>query len=99
VGNVTRQWIGLKNTSLQSLIAYYVYYHFVKDQANSYESIGAVISEGENSTRTSPDYLMIQAWNKYVDLHRVACEFLLVNFSQYPIWIYTEAEKNNTFGI
>ena len=53
----------------------------------------------ENSARVAADGLMINAWNRYVDLYNNAIEFLLVNSESYPKWILTAEEKNNTFGI
>jgi hypothetical protein len=99
IGNQLRKWDGLTNSDKDSLIAYYVYYHFVLDQVNSMEGIGAVISQGENSVKTAPDLLLIKAWNRYIDLYNKCVEFLMVNHTDYPTWIYTPEYKNNQFGI
>jgi len=99
IGGYTREWVGLKNAELDSLIAYYVYYHFVKDNVNSLQGVGAVISQTENASRTSPDLLMVKAWNRYIELRETAREFISVNSASYPKWLYTIEHKTNLFGI
>jgi hypothetical protein len=99
IGSYTREWEGLVNTELTSLIAYYVYYHVLKDRVNSYEISGAVISQGDNPVRTSPDNLMTNAWNNFVDSYRDCVQFMIANQADYPLWLYTPQEKVNIFDI
>lgn len=99
IGGYTKKWDGLINSEKVSPIAYYVYYNYLKANIVNYESIGAVSALSENSARVAADGLMINAWNRYVDLYNNAIEFLLVNSESYPKWILTAEEKNNTFGI
>jgi hypothetical protein len=99
LGSYTHLWDGLVNTEKVSLIAYYVYYHYVRDNVVNYESVGAVISQGENSARAAADTLMVAAYNNCVDLFNQAVEYISANQGSFPQWVLDPMVKINTFGI
>ena len=98
-GSNTYKWRGLINDDKQSMIAYYVYYQFVKDNINTLESIGTVTGMSENSSRVPADGLLIKAWNNFVDQYILATEFMLINHSDYPLWRISDVQHMNIFGI
>jgi hypothetical protein len=65
---VTREYVGLQNDELESLIAYYVYFNTVSNRATYTSGIGEVLPQGENSVRVSPNQKLMRAWNNFVDL-------------------------------
>jgi len=98
VGGYTYKFDGLK-----AILPYIVYYHYLDDNITSYETIGAVLSNSENSRKTSVNDLMIAAWNKfardYGNSNGSARNYIISNQANYQKWIYTHYPLNNTFGI
>ena len=94
IGNYTHKFDGLAD-----MLCYYVYFNYLKDNVNNYESIGAVIPVGENSQRTSPMGLMTSAWNIYRVKFSVAMQYIIVNHANYPLWIAFRPGTINSFGI
>jgi len=88
-----------KFDGLADMLAYFVYYNYLKDNVNNYESVGAVIPQGENSARTAPDGLMVNAWNEYKNSFDIAIQYIIANQSQYPKWICKRPNSINRFGI
>ncbi len=72
---ITREYVGLSNIELESLIAYYVYYWAVSNKATYTSGIGEVLPQGENSTRVSPNMKLMRAWNNFVELSGVTCKY------------------------
>jgi hypothetical protein len=99
VGSYLRKWEGLVNAEKCSLIAYLVYFHYLKDQVTSYESVGAVTGLAENASRAAADGLIVNAWNRYVELRNEAIEYITANLTDYPKLIFQPEEKINTFGL
>lgn len=98
-GNYTLLWNGLVNEDKVSLIAYYVYYQYVRDNVTSFEQVGAVMQQSENAARVSADHLLKNAWNQFVDLYMEAAKYISSNITDFDNWICTSVEKTNTFGI
>lgn len=84
---------------LADMAAYYIFYCYIRDNVVSYEAIGAVTSDGENSVRVSPDSLMVNAWNNFKQKYDVACQYILLNSSTYPKWQPRIPKYTNTFGL
>jgi hypothetical protein len=66
----TVKWEGLKNTALQSLIAYYVFYKYVERNVTSFYGTGvsqANVQEGWQ--RVNPVSKMINAWERMRELY------------------------------
>lgn len=92
------------DTSKQSPIANYVYWHFVKVNITQTAGIGEVQTKGENADRIYPSLKLVNAWNKMIDWILVLKEFLDVNKETYPEWEkhsfpYWSFRKVNAFGI
>jgi len=67
---ITLKWEGLKNTQLQSLIAYYVFYKYVeRDITRLYPAGVGVSSEGNGWTKVSAVNKLINAWERMRELY------------------------------
>ena len=53
-----------------SVLAYYVYYHYLVDNLTQKTSIGETISSSINSTRANSSPKARRVWNKYVELYQ-----------------------------
>ena len=64
------KWEGLKNTSKQSLIAYYVFYQYVDRNFTQMTGVGAAISDAKNAQIQNPcPDKMVNAWNRMLELY------------------------------
>lgn len=99
MGSYTKKWDGLINDDKSSLLAYYVYYNYLRDNVTSYETIGAVTGLGENSSRVAADGLIIAAYNRYIDLRQEAIEYITANLDDFPLLVFESQPKANIFGI
>lgn len=102
--NVLDKYYGLVNNVKKSPIAYYVYYHFLRDGYTQTAGIGEVKANAENATVVSPAGKMISAWNEMVDLNRSLLDFLYVNGTDYPKYNLAFVDrdllsKQNSFNI
>lgn len=52
-----------------SLIAYYVYFYFLADDASRYTTTGVVKADAANSTSVSPSDRQVQAWGKFLRMY------------------------------
>jgi len=93
--NGTKSWGGLvriNGTTKLSLIANYIYYHWLKDKEIWNSGIGSVKPTPNQAINMSPGLKMVEAWN---DMSKQICEFYdYMSFSKtsvYPEW--------NTFGL
>lgn len=73
----TIKWEGLKNSALQSLIAYYVFYKYVeRDVTRLYGTGVSMAKAGEGWGRVSPMSKLINAWDRMRDLYgRIPVEY------------------------
>ena len=65
-------WKGLRYTygsTKISLIAYYVYFHYLGDDFSQYTTTGVQVPQAENSIRQQPNNLQVKAWNKFVEMY------------------------------
>jgi hypothetical protein len=66
---VSEKWNGLVNSDLRSLIAYYVYYMYRRDNESQFTGIGESLSISENSKWVSPLNKLVHVYNSMVDLY------------------------------
>lgn len=103
------KWRGLKYTvgsSKSSLIAAYVYWHWMQNEATTTTGTGEKKANAQNADNASPAQKMVWAWNWMVDQIEELCEFLLSNETDYPEFQEQYAripcsllKKQNVFGI
>jgi len=90
----------------KSLIANYVYWHWMADQSTVTTGTGEKASAAANAVDVSPARKMVRAWNQMVKWNCELVEFLLSNPTDYPEFqnyygrIPADLLKyQNTFGI
>src|SRR5574343_349333 len=67
---ITLKWEGLKNSSLQSLIAYYVFYKYVeRDVTRLYGTGISMVQPEKGFERVSPVNKMLNAWERMRELY------------------------------
>lgn len=84
---VLTKWKGLKfqdGTAKKSLIANYVYWHWMQNEASYTTGTGEKVAGNQNAVNASPVPKMVSAWNQMVDWNRELVEFLLSREADYP---------------
>jgi len=69
----TGEWMGLRKTYGEykvSLIAYYVFYHYLKDTESFYATTGIVKPDVANSLSISANVNLVTQWNKFVTMYQ-----------------------------
>jgi hypothetical protein len=90
-----RKWKGFVrlldgNPSLQSPIAQYVYFYFMKTSATQSTSMGEAQATVENATVISPRFKMTAAWNSMHGEVEELMRFLKANVTTYPEWTFED---------
>ena len=98
------RWNGFKDeTNWISPIANYVFYKIVDKGIVELSGVGAIQPEAENAQRLYPQLMLVDTWNRMVDMVRILHDFLRLNRDTYPEFNYytptTVAKKINEFGI
>ncbi len=57
------QWEGFTNTGKESVIAYYVYYYYLRSKVTFTTSTGEKKPDNENSTDATPAFKVMRAWD------------------------------------
>jgi len=107
-GIYTIKWNGLKNNENVSLLAYYIYIQYLKNNSVTFQNTGAVSPSVEGGGGVSVAGLIQRAGYRLRDLAGYSGQDLyaasLYNFmlnyeSTYPEWIFNEFKPYNAFGI
>lgn len=108
-GGMLRKWRGLVYTqggSPRSLIANFVYWHWIKDHATQTVGLGEVATQAQNAILTSPVVKQVTAWNDMSKQVQELWYFLNTLQADYQEWVgwskwpmYLLAAKTNQFGI
>jgi len=69
--DVLLKWKGLRNSSLQSLLAYYVFYKYVERDVTHLSGAGVILAKGEKGSRASSMNKMINAWERMRKLYGI----------------------------
>jgi len=108
VGDYTIKWNGLANTELESLIAYYVFYWYLRNKTTVTSVLGEVRPNVENSVNASPVQRLSGAWHRLMDLYGYAGQdslipsaynFLSEHQSDYTEWVFTDIGSVNGFDL
>jgi hypothetical protein len=94
----TQRWDGIlikKSPTVlkQSMIANFVYWHWMRNQVSISTNIGEVAPASENSIVITPASKMVRAWNQMIDWICQMHEYLQINETTYPEW----TQRNNYF--
>lgn len=57
------QWEGFTNTGKESIIAYYVYYYYLRSKVTFTTNTGEKKPDNENSTDATPAFKVMRAWD------------------------------------
>lgn len=94
--NHTVHWNGLTNSEKESLIAYYVYYWWVRNYSTLTLYTGQIKPDMENAMQASPAMKISNAWNRLTELYgypgQDALEPSLYNFLLHIEDDYTELD-------
>lgn len=71
-------------TVYYSMIANYVYWHYLRDNAVQLGTTGTSVTNTENADRIAPIYKQTPAWNAMVDQVRTLRDYLHHNADTYP---------------
>jgi hypothetical protein len=85
--NKTKKWRGLiyQSGGLNfSLIAFYIYYFYMKDKAIWNSGTGTVVPEGNVAMAVSPGFKMMNAYNIFVRQNRELYDFMISSEDVYP---------------
>jgi hypothetical protein len=97
IDGIYYNWRGLLNTEKESLIAYYVYYQFIKSP--EYYQSGLRQSNTENSIVVNPRPKQCDVYNKMVDWIEEMDLFIYTNIADYTTYNPTKINKINAFNI
>lgn len=102
------KWDGLANAEKISPLAYFTYYHFVKDHNSLLMPVGNVKPKQENSAAADVSPKLAEAWyymrqsigfpGQYI-LTPSLYNFLMKHLSDYPEWEFTDVGHLNLFGL
>lgn len=93
-GGYTVEYEGAKK-----MLAYYVYYHIIKERFQNVETIGIMMPVSENAQRVTVSDKLVYSWNAFVDEYLKAQRYLLLKEASYPKLLLTKVDKINQFGI
>lgn len=106
---ILSKWVGLKftdGTAKKSLIANYVYWHWMQNEVTITTGTGEKVAASQNAVYANAGNKMRRAWNQMVDWNRELAEFLLSNQTDYPEFVthYSRItisllKKQNLLGI
>ena len=108
VGNYTVHWNGLLNTEKVSILAYYTFIEYVKNHTISFQNIGTSVSASENASMISAGGLIQRAGVKCRELVGYPGQsgyapslynFMSINITDYPDWIFTWYDPPNMFDL
>lgn len=104
----TIKWNGLINDEKVSLIAFYVYFWWQKNNYTTTGNLGESINKVEDSIRVSPNQKMGSSWVELRKLYGHSDQLIiepsaynfLKNFEDdYEEWIFTDIGQVNMFGL
>lgn len=104
----TLKWNGLVNTETVSLIAYYVYFNYMRNRATITTGNGEGKLMYENAEAVNYNGKIVQAWNRLEELfgypgqnifYESAYNFLTFYQATYPEWIFSPIGNINIFGL
>lgn len=80
------RWISLRDgTDLKQIIANYVYFWYIRNQATQTVGVGEVKPSTDNAILTSATDKTVRAWNEMVDM----CRDFTLDTTIYPEWTST----------
>ena len=70
INSKTKQWNGLKGANMQSLIAFYVYCQYLRNDNSTYLTTGIGQNTANNAERSDPSPKYVKAWNRFLNQYQ-----------------------------
>ena len=66
INGKTKRWNGLRGANQQSLIAFYVYCQYLRNDNSTYLTTGIAQSTANNAERSDPSPKFVKSWNRFL---------------------------------
>ena len=108
VNGYTIKWVGLANADKESLIAYYVFYWYLRNKTTVTSVLGETRAVSENTVNASPAQRLSGAWQRLLEMYGYpgqdslipsAYNFLSEHESDYDEWVFTNIGSVNSFDL
>lgn len=86
INGKTKRWNGLRGANMQSLIAFYVYCQYLRNDNSTYLITGIGQLEAGNAERFDPSPKFVKSWNRFLEQYQGK----LYNYD-YPTVIYNRS--------
>ncbi len=81
----TKQWNGLKGANQQSLIAFYVYCQYLRNDNSTYLTTGISQNTANNAERSDPSPKFVKSWSRFLE------QYQSMYNSAYPNVVYNRS--------
>ncbi len=86
INSKTKQWNGLVGANTQSLIAFYVYCQYLRNDNSTYLTTGIAQNTANNAERSDPTPKFVKSWTRFLSQYQGNC----YNYG-YPTVIYNRS--------
>ncbi len=70
INSKTKRWNGLKGANMQSLIAFYVYCQYLRNDNSTYLTTGIAQNTANNAERSDPAPKFVKSWNRFLSQYQ-----------------------------
>jgi hypothetical protein len=70
INGKTKRWNGLKGANSQSLIAFYVYCQYLRNDNSTYLTTGIGQNTANNAERSDPAPKFVKSWNRFLEQYQ-----------------------------
>ncbi len=70
INSNTKRWNGLKGANSQSLIAFYVYCQYVRNDNSTYLTTGIAQNTANNAERSDPTPKFVKSWTRFLEQYQ-----------------------------
>jgi hypothetical protein len=70
INSKTKRWNGLRGANQQSLIAFYVYCQYLRNDNSTYLTTGISQSTANNAERSDPSPKFVKSWNRFLNQYQ-----------------------------
>jgi len=95
----TIKWRGLANEEKISLLAYHVYYRYLRSNVTTNVPIGEVKANSENSVNADLSMKVMDADKRFHNEYEILYLFLANNAAIYPEWVPNEIGRINSHDL
>ena len=70
INGITKRWNGLKGANSQSLIAFYVYCQYLRNDNSTYLTTGIAQNTANNAERSDPSPKFVKSWTRFLSQYQ-----------------------------